>query len=116
MVWIIQPMERKDPETKQGLGKWDLIAKSDEDGGFWPCLPTPDHPGFDTPEEAAANPEARAIAANTAGLTPKPSIAPYQQRVVDEKRELDQRIIKLVAFLQSPPEGVSIGAGDLLHD
>ena len=79
MVWIIQPMERKDPETNQGSGKWDLVARSDEGGGFWPALPYPDHPGFDSPEEAAADPEARAIANQTAGFADAPELADPQQ-------------------------------------
>lgn len=74
MTWIIQPMERRDPVTQEGSGKWDLVARSDEDGGFWPAIPNNgEHPGFDTPEEAAANPEARAIANMTAGIPDVPA-------------------------------------------
>jgi hypothetical protein len=100
MVWIIQPMERKDPLSGQGNGKWDLVARSDEGGGFHPCLPTSDHPGFDTAELAAADPVARAIAGRITGIARE--LEPYQQRVVDEKWELDSKIEKLMAFLAAP--------------
>ncbi|MEI6870840.1 MAG: hypothetical protein WCL08_01025 [Verrucomicrobiota bacterium] len=34
----------------------------------------------------------------------KPKPPPYQQRVIDEKKELDARLAKLTAFLTDPAE------------
>jgi hypothetical protein len=39
------------------------------------------------------------------------ALAPHQQRVVDEKAELDDRIQKLAAFIDTFDKGFSIFAG-----
>lgn len=45
------------------------------------------------------------------------SLAPHQQRVVEEKRELDERIHKLTVFLASAASAqVSLVEANLMHE
>jgi hypothetical protein len=50
MVWYVQPMQLKDADGNPS-GKWHLIAKSDEGGGFHVCS----EQEFDSPEEAQSD-------------------------------------------------------------
>lgn len=56
MVWIVQPRQRKADLT------WQLVADSDEGGGFHPCCKHP------TAEEAQDCLEARKQADMTTGM------------------------------------------------
>lgn len=58
MVWIVQPLQRKSDMT------WQLIAESDEGGGFVSCCVHP-HPTFD---EAQACKEAGKRADEVTGM------------------------------------------------
>lgn len=58
MVWFVQPMQRKSDMS------WQLVAKSDEGGGFHPCC---DH-AHATAEEAQECEEARKQADMTTGI------------------------------------------------
>lgn len=58
MVWITQPLQRKSDMT------WQLVANSDEGGGFHPCC---NHP-HETAEAALNCEEAQKKADQTTGV------------------------------------------------